>query len=142
MTSDPDQFTVFCDWRSSNSKLHPFRFAHFTVKEFLFSPRLQHNRNERLHFFALTPDVVTLTTLTAMMTGALAYQHTPKRARTTDHMNPQWSRGYVALKNRELSAMVKEGLRDGALQFLRNRSDTNPEEEKVAKQLISEVSKW
>jgi len=144
------------------TSLSPFQLAHFTVAEFLFLPRLQHHRNEQVRFFSLNPDIVTLTVLAATMTGALAYEEFSKEAQTVTTQETSrrwdllWVHGYTALNDWKLSAVVKEGLRDVALSFLRNRSERAhgnrfymnrlyvswEAEKKEVDRLIGDVSKW
>ena len=140
------------DGSRESDGFHPMRFAHFTVQEFLFSPRLQGNRDERVRFFALTPDIITSTLLTTTLTAALAYEDIAKRTSmtsTTSNAYINWNflsiHGFRALKEWDHSTHVTKGLKDVALRFLRSRlcNMANREDEKgKVVRVLSDVSKW
>src|ERR1700761_1499767 len=47
--------------------------AHFTVREFLYSPRLWNNSNNSIRFFALSSDIVRTAYIKTTLSGAISY---------------------------------------------------------------------
>jgi hypothetical protein len=116
-------------------------FAHFTVKEFVYSSRLWYNPDHAIRYFSLSETIVRQTFLSTVLGGAMAYIGPISEICDTDSdlYDHTLFYGFIALKNWQLTDKAKTQLRSIALEFL---NPERPHFERLRIVLLEVTHNW